>query len=378
MKLKKKNLRAVGIALLLLFNNYAGAQEKKVPDLMIGDKAPELKYGAWVKGNPVTAYKKDHLYLFEFWATWCGPCIMSMPHLSEFAKAHAKNLTVIAVNIWEDKSGKMPYEALLPKVAKFVKGMGDKMAFNVITDTKDEHMGNKWMKAAGQGGIPTSIMVKDGIIQWIGHPIKLDSVYNLVMNGSYSVADARKIAVAEASKVPSKDELIYTATMKGYEAAVKNKDYTRAIAVIDSALKNISVPMAAPLNFNKFMTLFDASGEEAAMKFVREWQATKPGFTGSVGGFLAHKPGLSKESYLYAANLLKGLADNPQPASLMYHFVAKCYANMEDYKGAAEAEEIAIAKAKEYLKNGKFAGFILEDTVKEYEAELVRYKEKIR
>nr|WP_162988789.1 hypothetical protein [Pedobacter schmidteae] len=41
------------------------------------------------------------------------------------------------------------------------------------------------------------------------------------------------------------------------------------------------------------------------------------------------------------------------------------------------AEDIAIAKAKEYLKNGKFAGFILEDRVKEYEAELAKYKEKI-
>jgi len=51
---------------------------------------------------------------------------------------------------------------------------------------------------------------------------------------------------------------------------------------------------------------------------------------------------------------------------------------MGDYKGAVEAQEIAIAKAKEYLKNGKFAGFILEDTVKEYEAELAKYKEKLK
>lgn len=380
MKFRKMNLRAVGvgIGLLLSFNISINAQEKKIPDLMIGDKAPELKYGNWLKGSPITAYKKGHLYLFEFWATWCGPCIISMPHLSEFAKAHAKDLTVVAVNIWEDKSGKMSYEALLPKVAKFVKGMGDKMAFNVTTDTKDEHMGNNWMKAAGQGGIPTSIMVKDGVIQWIGHPVKLDSIYNLVMNGSYNVADARQVAIAEATKAPSKDELIYTTAMAGYEAAVKNKEYTKAIAIIDSAVKNISVPMAGPLNFNKFMTLFDASGEEAAMTFVKEWQATKPGFTGSVGAMLANKPGLSKDAYLYAINILKELADNPQPASLMYKFIAAAYVNMGDYKEAAQAQETAIAKAKEYLKNGKFAGFILEDTVKEYEAELANYKKNIK
>lgn len=371
-------MMAAGFALLLSFNSNVKAQEKRIPDLMIGDKAPELKYGTWVKGSPITAFKRDHLYLFEFWATWCGPCIASMPHLSEFAKAHANDLTVVAVNIWEDKSGKTPYETLLPKVIKFVKGMGDKMAFNVTTDTKDEHMGNNWMKAARQGGIPTSIMVKNGIIQWIGHPVKLDSIYNLVMKGNYNLAEARKAAVEAASKAPSKDEMIYTAAMKNYEAALKDKNYAKAVAIMDTAVKNVSAPMAGPLNFNKFMTLFDATGEGAAMKFVKEWQATKPGFTGSVGAFLAHKPGLSKASYLYTIELLKGLADNPQPASLMYHFVAKCYANMGDYKGAAEAEETAIAKAKGYLKAGKFAGFILEDTVKEYEVELAKYKEKIR
>jgi len=381
MNKKRMNLTKAGtvLALLLVFNTNIEAQNQKAPELIIGDKAPELKYGSWVKGTPIKAYKKGHLYLFEFWATWCGPCIMSMPHLSEFAKAHAKDLTVVAVNIWEDKSGKTPYEALLPKVTKFVKGMGDKMAFNVTTDTKDEHMGNKWMKAAGQGGIPTTIMVKDGIIQWIGHPIKLDSIVNVVLHGNYNVAEARKAAVEEASKAPSKDELIYTTAMKEVEKAIANKEYAKAIGIIDSAVKHISPVMAGPLNFTKFTTLFDASGEEAAMKFVKEWQSDPSvGYSGSVGAVLANKPGLSKDSYLYGIDILKRLADNPQPASLMYKFIAGAYVNMGDYKGAVEAQEIAIAKAKEYLKNGKFAGFILEETVKEYEAELAKYKEKLK
>lgn len=369
----------VVLALLFMFSANIKAQNQKVPELMIGDKAPQLKYGSWVKGTPIKEYKKGHLYLFEFWATWCGPCILSMPHLSAFVKEHAKDLTVIAVNIWEDKSGKMPYAALLPKVTKFVKGMGNKMAFNVTTDTKDEHMGNKWMKAAGQGGIPTTIMVKDGVIQWIGHPIKLDSIVNVVLHGNYNVAEARKAAVEEASKGPSKDMMIYTAAMKEVETAITNKEYAKAVAILDSAVKNISPVMASPLNFTKFTTLFDASGEEAAMKFVKEWQQDpNAGYRGSIGAVLANKPGLSKDSYLYGINILKGLADNPQPASLMYKFIAGAYVNMGDYKGAVEAQEIAIAKAKEYLKNGKFAGFILEDTVKEYEAELAKYKEKLK
>jgi len=380
MNCKHINLVKAGciFALFILLSISGQAQDQKIPGLMIGDKAPQLKYGSWVKGSPIKEYKKGHLYLFEFWATWCGPCIASMPHLSEFAKDNAKDLTVIAVNIWEDKSGKMPHNVLLPKVTKFVKGMGNKMAFNVTTDTRDEFMGNKWMKAAGQGGIPCTFMVKDGIIQWIGHPVQLDSIVKVVMHGNYNVAAARKVAVEQASKGPSPEESILMNGMKNSTAAIEKKEYARAILIIDSAVRNLSPVMAGPLNFSKFTTLFDAEGEEKAMKFVREWQATNPGYKGSVGAFLASRPGLSKESYLYGIDILKELADNPQPASLMYKFIADAYVNMGDYKGAVEAQETAIAKAKEYLKNGKFAGFVLEDTVKEYEAALEKYKKGIK
>ncbi|HEY8387427.1 MAG TPA: redoxin domain-containing protein, partial [Parasegetibacter sp.] len=156
------------------YEKKAGANTSEINGkITIGDKVPELKYGTWLKGEPIKAYEKGRLYIFEFWATWCGPCIASMPHLSEFAAKHKDDVTVIAVNIWE-KTGDQPYETSLPKVKRFVEQMGDKMGFDVITDSKDEFMGTGWMKAAGQNGIPCSFIVKDGIIQWIGHPVNID------------------------------------------------------------------------------------------------------------------------------------------------------------------------------------------------------------
>ena len=378
MKMIINRIKAGLVFSFLILSNFSGQAQDSKAKIYVGDNAPEFKYGTWLKGTPIKDYKKDHLYIFEFWATWCGPCIASMPHVSKFANANEKDVTVIAVNIWEDKSGKVEYESLWPKVTKFVKGMGDNMDFNVVTDTKDQHMGNNWMKAAGREGIPCSFMIKNGVIQWIGHPVEIDSISKLVLDPKYDVVAARQKVLAKANRVPTAEEKAATELNERIDAAIKNKQYAEAITLIEKAVSTMSPQMASPLNYTKFTTLLNHVNEAQAMKFVKEWQATKPGFKGSVGAVIANTPGLSKDTYLYGIDILKEMAEGPQPGHLMYNFIAMAYAYMNDYKAAVDAQEKAIAIGKEYLKDGKFVGFVLPDTITEYEAKLEKYKEMIK
>ena len=57
--------------------------------LHIGDPAPPLGPGRWLKGEPVSAFEPGKVYVVEFWATWCGPCIAAIPHISDLQKQHA-------------------------------------------------------------------------------------------------------------------------------------------------------------------------------------------------------------------------------------------------------------------------------------------------
>jgi thiol-disulfide isomerase/thioredoxin len=368
----RNTTRMVRLVLLSIFCFNLTANAQQQPTLAIGDKAPELLYGKWIKGTPIKEYEKGRLYLFEFWATWCGPCIASMPHLSEFARERKHEATVIAVDIWE-KTGDKPYESSLPKVTRFVEQMGNKMDFNVISDTKDQHMGTNWMKAAGQEGIPCTIMVRDGIIMWMGHPIELDSVVNVVLTGKYDIAAAKK-EKEEKSRKSDSAMAPFQQMFGRYEALEKNKEYDKALALLDSAM-TVGDQFAGTFGFFKFNLMIEHFNEDDAMTFVRKWQSTKPGYTGSTAAVIARKKGLKKSTYAYGLEILNEQLKNPQmPASMTYAEMAGAYANMGDKKQAVAHQEKAVTIAKQYLKEGKFAGFILEDSVKEMEKQLAEYK----
>src|SRR5437667_11434455 len=189
------------MATLLAFEAGAGwTMAAAEPTLKVGDRAPKLQTGKWVQGQPVTEFKKGQAYIVEFWATWCGPCRVSIPHLNEtYMRYKDKGLTVIGQDCWERD------ESL---VEPFIKKLGEKMTYRVALDDKKDNekgkMAETWMAAAGRNGIPSAFLVDTkGTIAWIGHPMQLkDKIIEEVLAGKFDIKKA-----AEESALREKNEV---------------------------------------------------------------------------------------------------------------------------------------------------------------------------
>jgi thiol-disulfide isomerase/thioredoxin len=222
-----KRLLGLAIACLIFVTGSLHAAET----LGIGDQAPKLQVNEFVKGEPVKEFKPGQTYVVEFWATWCGPCRATIPHLSKLQKQYGNKVTFIGVSVFERDAS---------KVVPFVKEMGEKMEYRVCTDKvgKDEDssegpMAKHWMDASGQEGIPAAFIVNgDGKIAWIGHPSGMDTVLEEVVAGTYdlnkAVAKYKKDTAAKA-KLQKLNTDLSKARAEGPSALVK---------VIDSAIKD--------------------------------------------------------------------------------------------------------------------------------------------
>lgn len=207
--------------------------------LTIGSVAPAISVEHWVHNGEgrfpkVEKFEPGKVYIVEFWATWCGPCIASMPHLVEIQNKYA-DTGVQLVSI-SDEQLEIVEKFLDKKIPNATEDgpatYGELTKSYCLTADPDRSVHKDYMTAAERHGIPCCFIVgKDAKIEWIGHPMRLDDPLNQVVNGNWD----RESFGTQFRIDHAREELMYQ-TRSQIAAATKDKDYAKIIAITNASL----------------------------------------------------------------------------------------------------------------------------------------------
>jgi len=138
--------RLLALAALVVISGAVGAAASPASG------APDFTLPSLDGPNLRLQEQRGQVVMINFWATWCGPCRVEMPHLARlYDKYRGSGFTVLAVNIDED-----PYKA-----ASLAKQLG--MRFPVLLDKE-----KKVSRLYDLSTMPSTILVdREGRVRYV-------------------------------------------------------------------------------------------------------------------------------------------------------------------------------------------------------------------
>ena len=344
----------------------------------IGDPVPQIQV-KWLKGIPIEKFEKGTVYVLEFWATWCKPCITAMPHLSELAQIYNDKVTIIGIDIYEKNT------TTIEKVKGFVDSMSFRMNYLVAADSNN-FMVDNWILQMEQKekGIPRTFVINaEGKLAWIGHPSKLDIVLSKLINNKWDLS-AELAKQNEIKRLAKLDDSLRWKLIN-YSGDHYKQDY---IGKPDSALLMISeIIKAEPklkyahfIAHNTFAALLKTEPNKAyeygmdALKAKSEEDDPDNYFIIDNVKYFSDKLNIPEKIYELGAIAFQFTIDQityPENVSLY-----KYYYNMAEWYWQAKNKSKAIEGMEKAIDNLKAKKNLEKSLLKEYEMLLQQFKSK--
>jgi thiol-disulfide isomerase/thioredoxin len=175
-----------GTVLLLLIAFFSCSAQ--VTYLDVNEKVEQYPKVEWLKGTPVDKFEKDKIYLVELWATWCKPCIASMPHMAELNSKFKDRIVFISQDVWEDD-----IEKVKAFIAKNEKLMDCGIGYAGTSKTSD--FDKNWIKPSGTSSIPRTFIIQNNTLVWMTQPDQVnEEILQLLVDHKFSIEAAEKLA----------------------------------------------------------------------------------------------------------------------------------------------------------------------------------------
>jgi len=331
---KTMNKTCAMIVFSLLVPCTAAASED-VAAIVVGDPAPKIADVRWVGGEEIGNWSPGHVYVVDFWATWCPPCIDGLRNLQTLEDRLApKNVHCIAVAVWPGEKSKPPEEVL----ARF-----PELSYSLAIDN-DDATADAFLNASRSSGLPTTMIVdRRGRLAWVGSPADgFEDALEAIVSGRYDLAAARQ-----------NDIVRHQAEVFIGQAATAERsgDFSSAIELIDEAIA---------VDPNRFSVYRGWQYEIALLRLE------DPQMAGQVAANLLESP-QGRDPYplsilairivnnydqtpdehrdldlaLYCAST--AVVNNPEPEYEDLALVAEVYALRGEYRAALTVQQMAVS-----------------------------------
>lgn len=353
----------------LAFSAIQASAQAESPTLKIGDRAPAISVEVWLRGQPVEKFENGKVYVLDFWATWCGGCIMSFPHISGIAEKYQDKVSFSSIDTYEDIDGSD--EDPVDKVKRFLETPeAKKLTLSIAVDGSDNSMRDNWIMPLRRKGLPTTYVIdQEGKIAWID--VNLDNL-DWVLGEVLAKRWDRESAAKRMERRDAIEDKLFASFRD--ESGDNTQLYQQMLLDVERFENDFS-DRKDLVAFYKFMILMKL--DRAKLPELLDQMANDPRSKylnlSDVAGLSMRESDLSQKTYESVARVLERCLENPHPQpntcgenSTTYERLAAAYYAAGDASNAVDAIEKSISLASE---EG-----ISDDQVKGLEESLKKYK----